>query len=117
MFERNLGKFTHKLELLKPSEIVRDELGGVADASYSVVAIVNAMQRDKSTTYRQVIGDYVTMDTAYFVIWDISSVYKLDNRWRFRCNGYTYVINTVTRLEDEVPYMLEIEATKIGGIA
>lgn len=113
----NMGKFKHRLELLCPGEFVRDDMGGIMDRTYKKVGIINAFKRDKSVTFKTVIGDYVTTDTVYFVVRDIRSAYNLDTDWRLIVDGYTYIINTVTLLDDTVPKYLEIEATKIGGIS
>ena len=112
----NVGKFNKCLHLLKPSETVIDALGGVEDKNYEDVGKVMALQRDKSSTFRQVIGDYVTVNTCYFVIRDIRSAWPIRQDWRLRLNGQTYVINSITLLDDDKPYFLEIEATRLGGI-
>ena len=113
----NIGLFKWRLDLLQPGEFQRDEMGGIMDREYKKVGTINAFKRDKSVTYKTVIGDYVTLDTAYFIVRDIRNAHNLDTDWRIRLDGHTYVINTVTVLDDTVPYYLEIEATKIGGIS
>lgn len=37
MFKRNPGRFTHKVTLLKPMALERDELGGVKSGSFAEV--------------------------------------------------------------------------------
>ena len=64
----NPGDFKSRITLLKRSEPERDEMGGLKPSTYTPVFKVWAKQRDKTSTFRQVIGDYVTMDTCYFVI-------------------------------------------------
>ena len=117
MIKRNLGAVKWVLTLLQPSEFVRDELGGVESRNYSPALTINALQRDKSSTWKTVIGDYVTLDTQYFIIRDIRSAFDINTDWRLECNGYTYVINHITLLDDSAPFYLEIEATKMGGIS
>ena len=113
----NMGQFKWRLTLLRPGEFARDEMGGIMDSEYTPVGVVNALRRDKSTTYKTVIGDYVTVDTAYFIIRDVRGVHDINNDWRLIIDGQVYVINTVTVLDDTVPKYLEIEATKIGGLS
>lgn len=111
----NPGSFNVFLTLLRPSKQERDEMGGLKDRQYKESIVLKALKRDKSTTYKQVIGDYVTVDTVYFIANDIMSVYPIDNEWRLKYDGAVYLINHITRLDDEPPYYMEIEATKIGG--
>ena len=113
----NYGSFKSRLTLLQPSPQEFDELGGILPTTYKEVVTVNALKRDKSTTYKQVIGDYVTVDTAYFIVNNILSAYPITNEWRIKINNEVYLINHITVIEDQIPYMLEIEATKIGGIS
>ena len=72
MFKRNPGRFTHKIVLMRPSAPVRDELGGIGKITYTDAYTVMAMVEDKDQSRRQVIGDYVTVDTKYFVARDLS---------------------------------------------
>lgn len=113
----NMGLFKWRLELLQPGIFQRDEMGGIKDYDYKKVGTVNAFKRDKSVTYKTVIGDYVTLDTVYFVVRDIRNAFDINNDWRLKVDGHIYVINTVTVLDDTVPKYLEIEATKIGGLS
>ena len=112
----NPGDFKSRITLLERSEPERDEMGGLKPSTYTPVFKVWAKQRDKTSTFRQVIGDYVTMDTCYFVIRDISSKYPVNTDWRISFEGYTYVINSVVKLGERAPYYLELEATRLGGI-
>lgn len=113
----NMGQFKWRLELLQPGEFKRDEMGGIMDHDYKKVGIINAFKRDKSVTFKTVIGDYVTTDTVYFVIRDIRNAFDINNDWRLKVDGHVYVVNTVTTLDDKPPFYIEIEATKIGGIS
>lgn len=111
----NPGSFRANLTLLRPGKQERDEMGGLKDREYKEAIVLKALKRDKTTTYKQVIGDYVTVDTVYFVANDILSVYPIDSDWRIKHDGAVYLINHITRLDDSAPYYMEIEATKIGG--
>lgn len=61
------------------------------------------------------MGDYVTTQTRYFVTRDFRGRYPIDTRWRLGYQGYTFAINSIKLLDDQVPYYLEIEATALGG--
>lgn len=111
----NPGSFRAILTLLRPGKQERDEMGGLKEREYKESIVIRALKRDKTTTYKQVIGDYVTVDTVYFVANDIMSVYPIDNEWRLKYDGAVYLINHITRLDDSAPCYMEIEATKIGG--
>lgn len=111
----NPGSFNAFITLLRPSRQERDEMGGIKDRQYRESITLKGLKRDKSTTYKQVIGDYVTVDTIYFVTADILSIYPLDTDWRLRYDGAVYLINHITRLDDVAPYYMEIEATKVNG--
>lgn len=115
MFRRNPGRFTCKITMLRPSAPVRDELGGVAPTVYSDALTCFAMCTDKNQTRQQVIGDYVTVDTRYFLMRDVrSQVQGLDTSWRLRYNGYVYLINKVDLIDDGRPYYLQLTATAIN---
>lgn len=116
MYKTNPGKFNKRVTLLRCEPAERDEMGGLREREYEAVGSFWAMQRDKTSTYKQVIGDYVTVNTCYFVLRDISSTYPLTTDWRLQYAGYTYVINSITKLDDSIPHYLEIEATRLGGI-
>lgn len=106
----------HKITLLKPSAPERDGIGGYKPAIYTEVDSVYAMQRDKSSTYRQVVGDYVTVNTCYFVCRDFTGRLDVSTNWRIRYKGYDYVINSIVLLNNHLPHYVELEATRIGGI-
>ena len=119
MFRRNPGRFTKRITLLSPSAPVRDALGGIAATTYTAVLTLFAMCDEKSQARQQIIGDYVTSDTRYFVVRDIRSLCPgIDTSWRIAYNGFTYLINELTVLGDAPPY-IQITATAInasGGI-
>lgn len=120
MFRRNCGKFTDKITFMKPDALQRDELGGLLPATYSNVGRVFAMCETRSQSRQSVMGDYVTVDTRYFVMRDVSSLYPdINCEWRLIYNGYTYKINQIERITESKPYYMQITATAInagGGI-
>ena len=119
MFKRNPGRFTHKIVLMRPSAPVRDELGGIGKITYTDAYTVMAMVEDKDQSRRQVIGDYVTVDTKYFVTRDLSRMIPyLDVNWRLDYNGFVYTINKVELINESRPYFTQLTATAItsGGV-
>nr|DAG49949.1 MAG TPA: Putative head tail adaptor [Bacteriophage sp.] len=114
MFRRNPGRFNKRITLLKPSNPARDELGGVADITYTPAVGLFAMVTVKDQSRRTVNGDYVTADTRYFVIRDISAKYPINANWRLKYNGYTYIINNVELIDESVPTYLQITATAVN---
>lgn len=113
MFKRNPGRFTHKIELLKPSEPARDELGGIAPTTYSTALTINAMCEQRSQARQDVLGDYVTTDTRFFVVRDLTNTAAadIDTTWRLKCDGRVYLINQVLLIDESVPYFVQITAT------
>ena len=116
MFRRNPGRFTNRITLLKPSAPVRDSMGGIASTTYEAELTLFAMVEQKSQLRQQIIGDYVTADTRYFVIRDIRSlVPDIDTSWRLAYNDFTYIINELTLIDESVPPYIQITATAING--
>ncbi|MCQ2363179.1 MAG: head-tail adaptor protein [Acidaminococcaceae bacterium] len=111
------SKMNTKVALYKPDALARDELGGVCPRSYSQQGSIWAQRRDKTSTFRQVIGDYVTVNTCYFVAWDFRSTYPIAQDWQLEVNGQRYIINSITIIDDVLPHRIEIEATALGGVA
>lgn len=120
MFKRNAGRFTHKITLRKPSEKVKDELGGIMATTYQDVLELHAMCESVSQSRQQVIGAFVTTDTRYFVVRDIRSICpNINTEWQLVYNGYTYNINQIELIDESRPYFLQITATAIntkGGV-
>ncbi len=117
MFKRNPGRFTHKIKLMKPSTPVRDEMGGIAAITYTEDLELFAMCEQKSQSRQQFLGDYVTADTRYFVIRDIRSRLSGDitTEWRLEYNGFTYLINEITLIDESVPHFIQLTATAVNG--
>ena len=118
MFKRNPGRFCHRITLLKPSVPVREELGGLSETTYVPAVTLSAMCEQRNQSRQQIVGDYVTVDTRYFVIRDIrgmNAVKGLDTSWRLSYRDFIYLINDILLLDESRPYFLQITATAING--
>lgn len=118
MFKRNPGRFCHRIALLKPSAPVRDELGGLSETTYVPAVTLSAMCEQRNQSRQQIVGDYVTVDTRYFVVRDIrgmNTVKGLDTSWRLSYRDFIYLINDILLLDESRPYFLQITATAING--
>jgi len=119
-FLRNPGRFKHKIELLKPGTVTRDELGGVSTGAYTSAGTMFAMCEQKSQTRQQILGDYVSVATRFFIVRDIRQLCTGLNRdWRIVHCGLTYQINDITLIDESSPYYLQITATALnadGGV-
>lgn len=110
---------TQQIKLLRPSAPKRDELGGLTATTYDVAYTLFVMTSDKDQSRRQVLGDYVTADTKYFVMRDSALLDAgIDNSWRLEYNGYVYLINKLELINESRPYFTQIIATAInsGGV-
>lgn len=118
MFKRNPGRFCHRITLLKPSAPVRDELGGLSETTYVPAVTLSAMCEQRNQSRQQIVGDYVTVDTRYFVIRDVrgmGAVKGLDTLWRLSYRDFIYLINDILLLDESRPYFLQITATAINS--
>lgn len=118
MFKRNPGRFCHRIMLLKPSAPVRDELGGLSETTYVPAVTLSAMCEQRNQSRQQIVGDYVTVDTRYFVVRDIrgmNAVKGLDASWRLSYRDFIYLINDILLLDESRPYFLQITATAINS--
>ena len=118
MFKRNPGRFCHRITLLKPSVPVREELGGLSETTYVPAVTLSAMCEQRNQSRQQIVGDYVTVDTRYFVIRDIrgmNAVKELDTSWRLSYRDFIYLINDILLLDESRPYFLQITATAINS--
>lgn len=118
MFKRNPGRFCHRITLLKPSALVRDELGGLSETTYAPAITLSAMCEQRNQSRQQIVGDYVTVDTRYFVVRDIrgmNAVKGLDASWRLSYRDFIYLINDILLLDESRPYFLQITATAINS--
>lgn len=120
MFKRNSGKFIHKITLKKPSADVRDELGGLVPAQYTEVCSVFANVETRSQSRQQIMGDFITVDTRYFIVRELSKLASgLNTDWQLVYNGFTFKVNQVELITESRPYFVQITATALnskGGI-
>ena len=120
MFKRNPGRFTHKITLRKPSDKVKDELGGIQQTTYEDALVLYAMCESVSQSRQSVIGAFVTTDTRYFIVRDIRNICpNISTEWQLVYNGYTYNINQIELIDESRPYFLQITATAMnvkGGV-
>lgn len=118
MFKRNPGRFCHRITLLKPSAPVRDELGGLSETTYVPAVTLSAMCEQRNQSRQQIVGDYVTVDTRYFVVRDtrgMDAAKGLDTSWRLSYRDFIYLINDILLLDESRPYFLQITATAINS--
>lgn len=113
MFKRNPGRLRHYVTLLKPAAPARDVLGGLTPTTYTAVLTVPAMREVRSQSRQQVEGDYVTIDTRYFVMRDLSGTAAADinTAWRLESDGVVYIINNVECIDESVPAWVQVTAT------
>lgn len=119
MFKRNAGRFNHKITLCKPNNLTRDELGGINEVAYTDVLTIFSMVEQRNQSRQQINNDYITSDTRYFVIRDISNLFNINTEWRIKYNNYTYIINDVLLIDESIPKFIQLTATAIntkGGI-
>lgn len=116
MFKRNPGRFKYQIKLLKPSDPARDELGGIKPVTYAPVMTVWAMCEQRNQSRQQVVGDYVTVATRYFMTRDLAGTpaKSIDTSWRLVMDGRTYIINDVLLIDESAPFFMQITATAIS---
>ena len=110
------GELNRRVTLQRPGATVRDELGGLAATEYEDVRELPAKVTQRNQSRQQFVGDYVTADTRYFVFRDIRSICQgLNNNWRLRYAGATWLINNIELLDEENPPYIQITATAVNG--
>lgn len=117
MFKRNPGRFKYCIKLMRPSKALRDDLGGIQETTYSTALTINAMCEQRSQSRQQIAGDYVSVDTRYFITRDLRGTEAggIDTSWRIELNGRTYLINDVLLIDESVPAFVQITATAMSG--
>lgn len=114
-FKRNAGRFVHKIELYKPGQSTRDELGGLTTGERILAATLFAMCEQKNQTRQEILGDYVSTATRFFVVPDIRTMCPgLNKDWEIKHSGLTYKINDITLIDESAPYYLQITATALN---
>lgn len=117
MFKRNPGRFKYTVTLMKPSAPKRDELGGIQGTEYTEALTLQAMCELRNQSRQQVAGDFLTVDTRFFVVRDLTgtAAEDVDTTWRLSYNGRTYLINDVLHIHESNPYFVQITATALNG--
>lgn len=92
----------------------RDEMGGL-ETTYESRGFVYSKVNDQTSSYRQINEDTITATTKFFIVRDISTKYPINASWRISWDNYIYVIESVQKLMDSLPYYIEIQATRLGG--
>lgn len=114
--KHNPRELNRRIVLLKPSAPVRDELGGIAETTYTAELSLFAKVSSYNQSRQQVVGDFVTVDTRYFVVRDVRRICpSLDTSWRIGYRNFKYLINDIQLLDEENPPYVQITATAING--
>ena len=91
-------------------------MGGLMPTTYTEAMTTLALLSSRSQSRRQVIGDFVTVDTKYFVVRDLRLLLpELDASWRLSYDGAIYLINQIELVDESRPYYLQITATAINA--
>lgn len=114
--KHNPRELNRRIVLLRPSTPVRDELGGIADTTYTAELSLFAKVSSYNQSRQQVVGDFVTVDTRYFVLRDVRRICPdLDTSWRIVYRNFVYLINDIQLLDEENPPYVQITATAVNG--
>ena len=114
--KHNPRELNRRVTLLRPSDPVRDKLGGIEETSYTPELTLFAKVSSRNQSRQQIIGDFVTVDTRYFVLRDIRRICPdIDTSWRISYRDFVFQINDVQLLEEELPPYTQITATAMNG--
>lgn len=114
--KHNPRELNRRIVLLKPSAPVRDELGGIAETTYTAELSLFAKVSSYNQSRQQIVGDFVTVDTKYFILRDIRRICPaIDTSWRVSYQGFVFLINDIQLLDEENPPYTQITATAING--
>lgn len=118
--KHNPRELNRRITLLRPSAPIRDDLGGVEEQVFTAALTLFAKVSSRSQSRQQVVGDFVTVDTRYFVLRDIRRICPdIDASWRIAYRDYVFIINDIQMLDEENPPYTQITATAVnvaGGI-
>lgn len=118
--KHNPRELNRRIVLMRPSAPVRDELGGIQETSYAAEASLFAKVTSRNQSRQQLVGDFVTVDTRYFILRDIRRICPdIDASWRIRFNDFEWLINDIQMLDEESPPYTQITATAVnvaGGV-
>ena len=114
--KHNPRELNRRIVLLRPSDPVRDDVGGIAPTTYTAELSLFAKVSAHNQSRQQIIGDFVTVDTRYFVLRDVRRICPaLNINWRLSYRGFVFVINNIQQLDEESPPYTQITATAING--
>ena len=114
--KHNPRELNRRIVLLRPSTPVRDELGGIAETTYTAEVSLFAKVTTHNQSRQQVIGDFVTVDTRYFVLRDVRRICPdLDTSWQIGYRNFKYLINDIQLLDEENPPYTQITATAMNN--
>lgn len=114
--KHNPRELNRRIVLLRPSNPQRDELGGIQEITYTAALSLFAKVSSRNQSRQQVVGDFVTVDTRFFVLRDIRRICPdLDASWRISYRDFVYIINDVQLLDEESPPYTQITATAVNG--
>lgn len=114
--KHNPRELNRRIVLLRPSAPVRDELGGIAPTTYTAELSLFAKITSRNQSRQQVVGDYVTVDTRYFVLRDVRRICPdLNVNWRVGYRNFVFIINDIQLLDEENPPYTQITATAVNG--
>lgn len=114
--KHNPRELNRRIVLLRPSAPVRDDAGGIAPTTYTAELSLFAKISTRNQSRQQVVGDFVTVDTRYFVLRDIRRICpELNARWRIGYRNYVFAINDIQLLDEENPPYVQLTATAVNG--
>ena len=118
--KHNPRELNRRIVLLRPSVPVRDELGGLEETIYTAELSLFAKVTSKNQSRQEIVGDFVTVDTRYFILRDIRRICPdIDASWRIGYRDFVFIINDIQLLDEENPAYTQITATAVnvaGGI-
>lgn len=114
--KHNPRELNRRIILLRPSAPTRDKLGGIQETTYTAEVSLFAKVSSRNQSRQQIVGDFVTVDTRYFVVRDIRRICPdIDTSWRIEYRNFVFLINDIQLLEEEVPPYTQITATAVNG--
>ncbi len=114
--KHNPRELNQRITLLRPSEPKRDACGGIEATTYTAALSLFAKATSKNQSRQEVVGDFVTVDTKYFVVRDIRRICPdIDTSWRIRFRDFAFIINDIQLLDEETPAYTQITATAVNA--
>ena len=114
--KHNPRELNRRIVLQRPSTPVRDALGGIQTTTYTAELSLFAKVTTKNQSRQEIVGDFVTVDTRYFIVRDIRRICPdIDLSWRISYRDFTFLINDIQLLDEESPPYTQITATAVNG--